>query len=202
MSFELPQLPYSYNALARSGMSEETLQFHHDKHHQTYVNGLNDLVKANTALQGKSLEELITMAAKDETLTPVLNNAGQHFNHCLFWNSLSPDGGKMSPAFEQAICKNFTSVDNFKAEFKKAAATQFGSGWAWLVLTPDHKLIITKTPNGKNPISEKQGKPLLTIDVWEHAYYIDYRNRRVDFIDNFLNSLANYDFAEAQMNMK
>lgn len=202
MSFELPQLPFPYNALARSGMSEETMQFHHDKHHQAYVNTLNDLIKANPALEGKSLEELIVTAAKDESLTPILNNAGQHYNHSLFWNSLSPDGGSMSPAFEELIRKNFGSVENFKAEFKKAATTQFGSGWAWLVLTSDNKLIVTKTPNGKNPISEGQGKPLLTIDVWEHAYYIDFRNRRPDFVDNFLNNLANYDFAEAQINAK
>lgn len=201
MTFELPQLPYPYNALARQGMSEETMQFHHDKHHQAYVNTLNDLVANNPALQNKTLEELITMAAKDESLTPVLNNAGQHYNHCLFWNSLSPNGGKMSASFEAAICKNFGSVENFKAEFKKAATTQFGSGWAWLVLTPDNKLIITKTPNGKNPISEGQGRPLMTIDVWEHAYYIDFRNRRPDFVDNLLNNLANYEFAEAQMSV-
>ena len=181
-------------------MNEETIQYHYGKHHQTYVNTLNELVEKNPNLQGKTLEELIVMSADDASLTPVMNNAGQHYNHSLFWNSISPDGGQMSPSFEELINKNFGSVQQFKDEFKKAATTQFGSGWAWLVLTPDGKLIITKTPNARNPLSEKQGKALLTIDVWEHAYYIDFRNRRPDFIDNFLNKLANYDFAEAQMN--
>lgn len=199
MTFELGQLPYPENALTRGGMSEETLQYHHGKHHQTYVNTLNDLVAANPALQGKTLEELIIMAAKDEALTPVLNNAGQHYNHTMFWNSLSPTGGKMSANFEARIVKDFGSVDNFKAEFKKAATTQFGSGWAWLVLDKNDKLIITKTPNAKSPVSEGQGKALLVVDVWEHAYYIDFRNRRPDFVDNFLNKLANYDFAEQQL---
>lgn len=199
MAFELGSLPFPENALSRAGMSEETLQYHHGKHHQTYVNTLNDLVAADPALQGKTLEELIVMAAKDESLTPVLNNAGQHYNHTMFWNSLSPDGGKMSEAFEARIIKDFGSVDNFKAEFKKAATTQFGSGWAWLVLDKNDKLIVTKTPNAKSPLSEDQGKALLVADVWEHAYYIDFRNRRPDFIDNFLNKLANYDFAEQQL---
>lgn len=200
MTFELPQLPFPPNALARNGMNEETIQYHYGKHHQTYVNTLNELVEKNPNLQGKTLEELIVMSADDASLTPVMNNAGQHYNHSLFWNSISPDGGQMSPSFEELINKNFGSVQQFKDEFKKAATTQFGSGWAWLVLTPDGKLIITKTPNARNPLSEKQGKALLTIDVWEHAYYIDFRNRRPDFIDNFLNKLANYDFAEAQIN--
>lgn len=200
MTFELGQLPFAENALSRAGMSEETLQFHHGKHHQTYVNTLNDLVAANPALQGKTLEELILLAAKDEALTPVLNNAGQHYNHTMFWNSLSPTGGKMSETFEARIVKDFGSVDNFKAEFKKAATTQFGSGWAWLVLDKNDKLVITKTANAKSPLSEGQGKALLVVDVWEHAYYIDFRNRRPDFVDNFLNKLANYDFAEQQIN--
>ncbi|CAI3952111.1 superoxide dismutase [Commensalibacter communis] len=200
MAFELGKLPYPENALSRGGMSEETIQYHYGKHHQTYVNTLNDLVAANPALQGKTVEELIVMAAKDEALTPVLNNAGQHYNHTMFWNSLSPTGGKMSEAFEARIVKDFGSVDNFKTEFKKAATTQFGSGWAWLVLDKNDKLVITKTPNAKSPLSEGQGKALLVADVWEHAYYIDFRNRRPDFIDNFLNKLANYDFAEQQLN--
>ncbi|CAK7192999.1 Superoxide dismutase [Fe] [Commensalibacter sp. Nvir] len=200
MAFELAQLPFPYNALSRSGMSEETLHFHHDKHHQAYVNALNDLIDANKNLQGKTLEELIIMSANDMSLAPVLNNAGQHYNHTFFWNCLSPHGGKMSSNFEEKIKNDFGSVEAFKTEFKKAATTQFGSGWAWLIKDTQGKLSITKTPNARNPLSEDQGKALLTLDVWEHAYYIDFRNRRPDFIDNFLNKLANYDFAEQLLN--
>ena len=200
MSFSLPTLPYAYGALAERGMCQETLELHHGKHHQTYVTALNALVEKNDALKGKSLEELVRLSYNKEELTPVFNNAGQHWNHSFFWNSLSPtSGGQVPPALEQKLTADFGGVDQFKAQFKAAALGQFGSGWAWLVLGTDGKLKITKTPNAGTPIASGDGKPLLVLDVWEHAYYVDFRNRRPDFTDNFLNRLANYEFAAANL---
>ncbi|QDH15655.1 superoxide dismutase [Oecophyllibacter saccharovorans] len=199
MAFELPPLPYPDTSLNDKGMSKETLDLHHGKHHRGYVNTLNGLVEKDPALQGKSLEELITLSTGKPDMAPVFNNAGQHYNHSMFWKSLSPNGGKIPPKLEKKIIEDFGSVEAFKDAFRKAATSQFGSGWAWLVLTPEGKLAITKTPNAASPLSEKQGKPLLTSDVWEHAYYLDFHNRRPDFITNFLDNLANYEFAEAEM---
>lgn len=199
MAFELPPLPFPDTALADKGMSKETLDLHHGKHHRGYVNTLNGLVEKDPALQGKTLDELIIMSTGNPKLTPVFNNAGQHWNHSLFWKSLSPKGGKIPPALEKKLIEDFGSVDAFKAAFRQAATSQFGSGWAWLVLTPEGKLAITKTPNGSNPLAEKQGKALLTADVWEHAYYLDFHNRRPDFITNFLDNLADYERVEAEM---
>ncbi|QCE33635.1 superoxide dismutase [Acetobacteraceae bacterium] len=196
MSFQLPPLPFADTALAEKGMKKETLDLHHGKHHQGYVNALNGLVEKNPELQGKSLEELVKFAAKKPELSAVLNNAGQHYNHSLFWKSLSPDGGKIPATLEAKIKEDFGSVEAFKTAFKTAATTQFGSGWAWLVLTSEGKLAVTKTPNAESPLSQNTGKALLVMDVWEHAYYLDFQNRRPDFTDNFLNNLANYTFAE------
>ncbi|HWK75856.1 MAG TPA: superoxide dismutase [Povalibacter sp.] len=200
MSFTLPTLPYSYGALAERGMCQETLELHHGKHHQAYITALNGLVEKNDALKGKSLEELIALSSGKEELTPVFNNAGQHWNHSFFWNSLSADNGGVIPsALEQKLVADFGGVDQFKAQFKAAALGQFGSGWAWLVLAKDGKLKITKTPNAGTPLATGEGKPLLVLDVWEHAYYVDFRNRRPDFTENFLNRLANYEFAAANL---
>lgn len=199
MTFSLPDLPYSVSALADKGMSQETLELHHGKHHQAYVTALNGFVDKNPDLQGKSLEEIIGFANGKPDLQPVFNNAGQHWNHIQFWQALSPNGGGMPGRLEAKITDDFGSLDAFKEAFKTAATTQFGSGWAWLVLGNDGKLKTTKTPNGSNPLATGEGKPLLGLDVWEHSYYIDFRNRRPDYVGNFLDKLANYEFAEANL---
>ncbi|MBA5725236.1 superoxide dismutase [Bombella favorum] len=197
MAFELPKLPYAENALADAGMCQETLELHHGKHHQAYVTALNGFVESKPELAGKALEEIIALSHADSSLTPVFNNAGQHWNHCIFWNCLSPKGGKIPGALETKLVEDFGSVDAFKAAFKQAATTQFGSGWAWLVLGSDGKLKVTKTANAANPLSEDEGRTLLGLDVWEHSYYLDFRNRRPDYVSNFLDRLANYEYAES-----
>jgi Fe-Mn family superoxide dismutase len=197
MAFELPALPYSTSALAEAGMCQETLELHHGKHHQAYVTALNGFVEKDPALQGKSLEEIIALTNGKADYAPVFNNAGQHWNHTLFWPNLSPSGGKIPGRLQQKITDDFGSVDAFKDAFKTAATTQFGSGWAWLVLGSDGKLKVTKTPNGSNPLATGDGKALLGLDVWEHAYYLDFRNRRPDYTTNYLGKLANYEYADS-----
>jgi Fe-Mn family superoxide dismutase len=188
MAFELPALPYEKNALAPH-ISEETLEYHYGKHHQGYVN------KLNAALEGtpdadKSLEDLIKSAEGG-----VFNNAAQVWNHTFYWNSMKPGGGgEPSGDLANAINEAFGGFDKFKEEFSNAAKTQFGSGWAWLVKGGDGKLKVVKTGNADNPLRNGD-TPILTIDVWEHAYYIDYRNARPDYISKFLDSLVNWDFA-------
>ncbi|OCP19088.1 MULTISPECIES: superoxide dismutase [unclassified Ensifer] len=199
MPFELPSLPFSIGALAEGGMSAETLEFHHGKHHQAYVTALNGFVEKDPALAGLSLEDIIRHANGKAELAPVFNNAGQHWNHILFWNNLSPKGGRIPDGLEKKITEDFGSVAAFKDTFKTAATGQFGSGWAWLVLDAGGKLKVTKTANGSNPVATNEGKALLGLDVWEHSYYIDYRNRRPDYVSNFLDRLANYEFAEAEL---
>ncbi|MFY1826823.1 superoxide dismutase [Myxococcus fulvus] len=186
MAFTLPPLPYAHDALAPH-MSKETLEYHHDKHHQTYVTNLNKLLDGK-AEASKSLEEIILSSDGG-----VFNNAAQVWNHTFFWNCMKPKGGGL-PTGEllAAINRDFGSFDKFKEEFSTAATTQFGSGWAWLVLDKD-KLAITKTSNADLPMKHGQ-KALLTIDVWEHAYYIDFRNARPKFIETFLTHLVNWDF--------
>jgi len=199
MTFSLPTLPYSANALAERGMSQETLELHHGKHHQAYVTALNGFVEKNPDLAGKSLEEIILAVKDDGAKAPIFNNAGQHWNHIHFWQALSPKGGALPGALEAKLKSDFGSVEAFKEAFKTAATTQFGSGWAWLILDKSGKLAVTKTPNGSNPIATGEGKPLLGLDVWEHSYYVDFRNRRPDYVTNFLDKLANYEFAEANL---
>ena len=199
MAFELPALPYSTAALAANGMCQETLELHHGKHHNAYVTALNGFVAANPALQGKSLEEIVKLSYSDTALAGVFNNAGQHWNHIVFWENMSPTGGGIPGALEAKINADFGSVQAFKDAFKTAATTQFGSGWAWLVLGTDGKLKCTKTPNGSNPLATGEGKVLLGCDVWEHAYYLDFRNVRPNYVDNWLNKLANYEYAAAQL---
>ncbi len=199
MAFELPALPYPANALASKSMGQQTLELHHGKHHQAYVTALNGFVEKNEALQGKSLDEIVTLSHGKADMAPVFNNAGQHWNHILFWQGLSPTGGGIPGALESKIVSDFGSVEAFKDAFKTAATTQFGSGWAWLVLGSDGKLKVTKTANGSNPLAEGSGTALLGLDVWEHSYYLDFQNRRPDYVTNFLDKLANYEFAAARL---
>ncbi|HUY84506.1 MAG TPA: superoxide dismutase [Steroidobacteraceae bacterium] len=199
MSFTLPALPFAVGALSARGMCQETLELHHGKHHNAYVTALNALVEKNAALQGKSLEEIVRLSYGKDDLQPVFNNAGQHWNHSVFWESLSPNGGGIPGVLERKLGEDFGGVDKFKEQFKVAALGQFGSGWAWLVLAPTGKLKIVKTPNALTPLATGEGKVLLVLDVWEHAYYVDFRNRRPDFTENFLNRLANYENAAAKL---
>jgi Fe-Mn family superoxide dismutase len=191
MAFELPPLPYAKNALDPH-MSANTLDFHHGKHHQAYVTNLNNLVKGSP-FENQSLEEIIKATYKDSSKTGMFNNAAQVWNHTFFWNSMKPGGGGApSGSVAQALNGAFGGLDKFKEQFKAAAVGQFGSGWAWLV-GGGGQLKIMATPNAVNPLAEGQ-TALLTCDVWEHAYYLDYQNRRPDFVQTFLDHLVNWDF--------
>jgi Fe-Mn family superoxide dismutase len=188
MAFTLPPLPYEKNALAPH-ISAETLEFHHGKHHQAYVTNLNKAIEGKPEAS-KSLEEIVLSSEG-----PVFNNAAQVWNHTFYWSSMKPaGGGQPSGDLADAIRRDFGSVEKFAEEFTAAATSQFGSGWAWLVLGKDKKLAVTKTGNADLPMKHGQ-KALLTIDVWEHAYYIDYRNSRPKYIETLLKSLVNWDFA-------
>jgi superoxide dismutase, Fe-Mn family len=192
MAFEQLPLPFAKDALEPYGMKAETFDYHYGKHHKAYVDNLNKLVEG-TDLANKSLEEVIQVSFKDSSKAGIFNNAAQVWNHTFFWNSLKPGGGG-APTGELAsrINKDFGSYDKFAEEFSNAAATQFGSGWAWLV-DDGGKLSILKTPNAENPLAHGK-KALLTLDVWEHAYYIDFKNARPAFIKNYLEKLVNWDF--------
>jgi Fe-Mn family superoxide dismutase len=196
MSFELPSLPYANDALAPY-MSAETLDFHHGKHHQTYVTNLNNLLKDNE-LQGASLEDIVVKSSKDTSMAGIFNNAGQHWNHILFWQCMKPNGGGSIPSeLEARLNSDFGSVDQFKEAFIQAGTTQFGSGWAWLAID-NGKLVVTKSANASNPLVNGM-KPILGCDVWEHSYYIDYRNKRPDYLKAFLDSLVNWEFVASQL---
>lgn len=200
MAFTLPSLPYAHSALAASGMCQETLELHHGKHHQAYVTALNGFVEKDATLQGKSLEEIVKLSHGKADMAGVFNNAGQIWNHNLFWPCMKPNGGGALPGkLEAKITSDFGSVDKFKDAFKTAGATQFGSGWAWLVVGKDGKLATVKTPNGSNPLAEGQGTAILGVDVWEHSYYLDFRNRRPDYLANFLEKLVNWEYVESLM---
>ena len=196
MTFELPSLPYASDALAPY-MSSETLDFHHGKHHQTYVTNLNNLVK-DSDMQDASLEDVVIKSSKDASMAGIFNNAGQHWNHILFWQCMKPNGGGAMPSeLENRISSDFGSVDQFKEAFVQAGTTQFGSGWAWLAID-NGKLIVTKSANASNPLVEGM-KPILGCDVWEHSYYIDYRNKRPDYLKAFLDNLVNWEFVSSQL---
>ncbi|MGK7918270.1 MAG: superoxide dismutase [Prochloraceae cyanobacterium] len=191
MGYELPPLPYDYTALEPS-ISQNTLEFHHDKHHAAYVSKYNDAVKG-TELDSKPIEEVIKTIAGNPEKQGLFNNAAQAWNHSFYWQCMKPSGGG-TPTGELAkkIEADFGSFEKFAAAFKAAGATQFGSGWAWLVKDGD-RLKVTKTLNAENPLTSGQ-IPLLTMDVWEHAYYLDYQNKRPAYIDDFLGKLVNWDF--------
>ena len=186
MAFELPSLPYAFN-VREPHIDARTMEIHHGKHHNGYVTNLNNAV-AGTDLEGKSLEELMAVAGSN---VAVRNNGGGHFNHSLFWSILSPNGGgEASGEVGNAINAKFGNFDSFKEVFNKAAATRFGSGWAWLVVTAAGKLEVTSSPNQDNPlmdVAEIKGTPILGLDVWEHAYYLNYQNRRPDYVSAFWN---------------
>ena len=194
MSFELPKLDYSNDALAPI-MSAETLDLHHGKHHQTYITNLNKFIK-DTEMEDMSLEDIIKSSSKDSSKAGIFNNASQHWNHNLFWKCMKPNGGGGLPSrLEKKLIEDFGSVDKFKEDFKQAGITQFGSGWCWLSLNND-KLVVTKTANAVNPLIDNI-KPILGCDVWEHSYYIDYRNRRPEYLDKFVENLIDWEFVES-----
>lgn len=191
--FELPKLPYEHDAL-EPYIDKATMEIHHTKHHNAYVTNLNNAV-TGTELEGKSLEEL--MKNISQYPAAVRNNGGGHFNHSFFWPLMKKNGGGVpSGKLFDAIESSFGSFEEFKKQFNTAAATRFGSGWAWLVVS-DEKLVITSTPNQDNPlmdVAETKGKPVLGLDVWEHAYYLKYQNRRPEYIENWWN-VVNWDEA-------
>ena len=194
--FELPKLDYSKSSLSPH-MSEETLDLHHGKHHQTYITNLNNLIK-DSGLENSSLEEIVKKTSADPSKIGVFNNAGQHWNHILFWKCMKPKGGGALPGkLEKRINSDFGSVDKFKEQFIQAGVTQFGSGWAWLAIDKG-KLVVTKTANASNPLVNNM-KPILGCDVWEHSYYVDYRNRRPDYLKSFIENLVNWEFVESQL---
>jgi len=196
MTIQLPDLPYAKDALAPY-VSASTLEFHHDKHHAAYVTNTNKFI-AGTELADKSLEEIVRAAATDTSKKALFNNAAQVWNHTFLWHSMSPTGGsKPTGEIGERITQDFGGLDAFAEKFTAAAVGQFGSGWAWLVLDGG-KLAIVATANAETPLVH--GKtPLLTCDVWEHAYYLDYQNRRPDYVKTFLEKLANWDFANANL---
>ena len=199
MAFELPDLPYAHDALADLGMSKETLEYHHDLHHKAYVDNGNKLI-AGTEWESKSLEEIVkgTYAAGSVAQNGIFNNASQHWNHMQFWEMMGPTGRAMPSELEKAIVDSFGSVDAFRDEFCAAGAGQFGSGWCWLVKDADGGLKVTKTENGVNPLCFGQ-TALLGCDVWEHSYYIDFRNKRPSYLTNFLDNLVNWENVASRM---
>ena len=192
MAFTLPALPYARDALAPH-ISENTLNFHYGKHHQAYVDNLNKLV-AGTPLENAPLEEVVKQSWAEKK-TPIFNNAGQVWNHTFYWHSMKPQGGgKPTGLIADRINKDFGSFEEFKNKFAEAGTTQFGSGWAWLSLK-DGKLVVSKSGNAETPLTEAGVTPLITMDVWEHAYYLDYQNLRPKYINTFLDELVNWDHA-------
>lgn len=199
MAFELPKLPYAYDAL-EPHFDAQTMEIHHSKHHQAYVTNLNNAI-AGTELEGKSLEDLLQNIASAPA--PVRNNGGGHWNHSFFWQILSPNGGgEPTGAVGEAINKAFGSYEKFKEEFTKAAVGRFGSGWAWLCKQADGSVQICSTPNQDNPLMPDagcKGTPVLGLDVWEHAYYLKYQNRRPDYVAAFWNVI---NWAEVNKRLK
>ena len=199
MAFELPDLPYAHDALSEFGMSKETLEFHHDLHHKAYVDNGNKLIEG-TEWANKSLEEIIvgTYQAGSVAQNGSFNNASQHWNHVQFWEMMGPGGNNMPSELSSALNENFGSVDKFKEDFCAAGAGQFGAGWCWLVIDKDGSLKVRKTENGVNPLCFGQ-IALLGCDVWEHSYYIDFRNKRPAYLTNFLDKLVNWENVSSRM---
>jgi Fe-Mn family superoxide dismutase len=197
MSFALPALPYADTALEPT-ISASTLSFHYGKHHKAYVDNLNKLAEGKD-WASKSLEDVVRLSAGKADMVGVFNNSAQIWNHTFYWNCLKPNGGGTpSGKLAEMIHAAFGSYDNFKKEFANAAMTQFGSGWAWLVAEGDAVKLV-KTGNAETPLTNPACKPLLTIDVWEHAYYVDYQNRRADYVAAVIDKLLNWDFAAANL---
>jgi Fe-Mn family superoxide dismutase len=193
MAHELPQLPYEYDAL-EPHIDARTMEIHHTKHHQTYVNNLNNALSNHPELESKSIEELVKDLGSipEDIRTAVRNNGGGHANHSIFWLCMSPNGGgEPTGELADAINSSFGSLDSFKEQFAKAGATRFGSGWAWLCVDGNGNLVVTSTPNQDNPLTDGLS-PILGLDVWEHAYYLNYQNRRPDYISAFWN-IVNWD---------
>ena len=199
MAFELPDLPYAHDALSEFGMSKETLEFHHDLHHKAYVDNGNKLIEG-TEWANKSLEEIVvgTYQAGSVAQNGIFNNVSQHWNHVQFWEMMGPGGNNMPSELSSALNENFGSVDKFKEDFCAAGAGQFGAGWCWLVKDKDGSLKVTKTENGVNPLCFGQ-IALLGCDVWEHSYYIDFRNKRPAYLSNFLDKLVNWENVSSRM---
>ena len=199
MAFELPNLPYAHDALSEFGMSKETLEYHHDLHHKAYVDNGNKLIDG-TEWSDKSLEEIIVGTYQPGSVAQngIFNNASQHWNHIQFWEMMGPGGNNMPSELSSAINENFGSIEKFKADFCAAGAGQFGAGWCWLVKDKDGSLKITKTENGVNPLCFGQ-VALLGCDVWEHSYYIDFRNKRPAYLTNFLDQLVNWENVASRM---
>ncbi len=195
-AFSLPKLPYAEDAL-EPVVSAKTISFHYAKHHAAYINNLNGLI-AGTPYDGLSLEEIVKKSAKDEKAKGIFNNAAQSWNHEFYWHSMSPKAAEPTGKILDAVKSSFGGVKEFKEAFQKAAVGQFGSGWAWLVKGADGKLKITTTSNADTPIAHGE-TPLFTADVWEHAYYLDYQNRRPDHVKDWLDKLANWSFAEKNL---
>ena len=196
MSFELPKLNYAKSALAPI-MSEETLDLHHGKHHQTYITNLNNFIK-DTDMSKMTLEEIIINSSKDKSKVGIFNNASQHWNHLLFWKCMKPNGGGTMPTkLKEKIISDFGSIEEFKKQFIQAGVTQFGSGWSWLSID-NGKLVVTKTPNAENTLIHNM-KPILGCDLWEHSYYVDYKNKRPEYLENFFEKLINWEFVESNL---
>ena len=199
MAFNLPDLPYAHDALAGLGMSAETFEFHHDLHHKAYVDNGNKLI-VGTEWENSALEDIITGTYQVGAVAQngIFNNASQHWNHMQFWAMMGPDGAAMPSELDAAITDSFGSVDAFKTAFCAAGAGQFGAGWCWLVKNADGGLEVTKTENGVNPLCFGQ-TALLGCDVWEHSYYIDFRNKRPGYLSNFLDKLVNWENVASRM---
>jgi len=197
MTFDLPKLDYKNDALSPI-MSQETLELHHGKHHQTYITNLNNFIK-DTEMKNMSLNEIILKSYNEESMVGIFNNASQHWNHNLFWKCMKPKGGgKIPPKLEKRLISDFGSIEQFKNDFKQAGITQFGSGWCWLSIS-NGKLTVTKTANAANPLVSNM-VPILGCDVWEHSYYIDFRNRRPEYLDKFIENLVNWEYVDSLLN--
>ena len=196
MIFKLPELDYSKSALAPI-MSEETLDLHHGKHHQTYITNLNQFIEGSN-MSEMTLEEIIINSSKDKSKSGLFNNASQHWNHMLFWKCMKPSGGGSMPKkLKDRIEADFGSVEEFKKQFIQAGITQFGSGWCWLSID-NGKLVVNKTSNAENTLVHNM-KPILGCDLWEHSYYVDYKNRRPEYLENFYEKLINWEFVESNL---